>query len=53
MEAFDMLGINEWALNEGQIDYSEELEFTQEQAEQLGLFKKDLSDPYGDARYRH
>lgn len=37
LEAFEMLGINEWALNEGQIDYSEELELTAKQARELGL----------------
>ncbi len=37
VEAFRLLGINEWALNEGQIDYDEELTLTESQAKQLGL----------------
>lgn len=39
VDAFHMLGINEWALNEGQISHDEELELTLEQATELGLLK--------------
>ena len=36
-EACDILGINEWSLNEGQIDYDEILTVSEEQARKLGL----------------
>ena len=39
-EACKMLGINEWAVNEGLMDPDEPLEFTEEQAIELGLIKQ-------------
>lgn len=36
-EACDVLGINEWSLNEGRIDYDEVLSVSDEQARKLGL----------------
>ena len=43
-ETCEMLGINPWAKNEGLIDNDEELEFTTEQAQELGLIPKEQAD---------
>ena len=37
LAACDELGINEWAINEGRMDSSEELVLTQRQAKKIGL----------------
>jgi hypothetical protein len=41
--ACDMLGLNPWAVNEGQMDSGERLTFTLEQAQTLGLLRGDRS----------
>lgn len=38
--ACDMLGLNKWIVNEGQMDSSERLTFTIEQAQELGLIPR-------------
>ena len=39
MDACDMLGINEWAINEGLMVHSDILTLSEEQAKKLGLIK--------------
>jgi len=39
-QACDMLGMNVWAINEGQMDSTEELTLTEEQAQELGILPK-------------
>ena len=41
MEACELLGINEWAVNEGLMCQTEGLELSHEQAIELGLIKDD------------
>ena len=41
MEACEMLGINEWAVNEGLMSQTEGLELSHEQAAELGLIPKE------------
>ena len=40
IEACELLGINEWAVNEGLMDSDEELTFTEEQAHKLGILQE-------------
>jgi len=40
-DACELLGLNEWAVNEGLMDSDEELTLTEEQAKTLGLIKGD------------
>ena len=40
-EVCEMKGLNEWCVNEGLMGSDEELEFTEEEAKELGLLKKE------------
>lgn len=40
----EMKGLNEWAVNEGMMDGDELLTFTEKEAKQLGLIKRDRYD---------
>jgi hypothetical protein len=43
-EFCDLRGINEWAINEGRMDASEEFTFTEEEALRLGLTRKECHE---------
>ena len=40
--ACDLLGISPWAVSEGQMDSSDTVELTQEQARELGILASDV-----------
>ena len=39
IEFCEMMGVNEWAVNEGRVDVYDEFYLNEEQAQQLGLIK--------------
>lgn len=46
-------GINEWAINEGLIEKSEEFELTFEQAKKYGLIKEEPKNYWQDGRIKN
>lgn len=40
MEACELTGLNDWAISEGRMDYSDIVELTEVQAKQLGIFNQ-------------